>query len=104
MSGELKTVLRRNLSHALRHGDLPQAAALLDRLKLEDPLALETRGLELEFLLRAGRLAEGGAIIVASAFPGRQREHGAGANLVWLCTLPPPPPRFYVYKNTVTTD
>lgn len=77
MSGELKTVLRRNLSHALRHGDLPQAVALLDRLKLEDPLALETRGLELEFLLRAGRLAEAGALAaqLLELFPASGRVH-----------------------------
>lgn len=51
-------VLRRNLSQALQGGDLDAASGLLERLREEAPLALATRGLELEFLLRCGRLEE----------------------------------------------
>ncbi len=53
-----KTVLRRNLSQALGKGDSDEAALVLERLKEEDPLSVETRGLELEYLLRSERLQE----------------------------------------------
>ncbi len=50
--------LRHNLRKALRHGNLGDAEQILARLKKEDPLSLETRGLELEFYLNANRLQE----------------------------------------------
>jgi tetratricopeptide (TPR) repeat protein len=62
MAEGINQVLRRNLFGALWSGDLEQAALLLRRLQEEDPLSLETRGLELDFLLRSGRLAEAGAL------------------------------------------
>ncbi|MCF6263701.1 MAG: tetratricopeptide repeat protein [Xanthomonadales bacterium] len=47
----LLKVLRRNLRQAIRTRDVEQADSLLQRLKLEDPLSIECRGLELEYLL-----------------------------------------------------
>lgn len=58
MSRALIRVLRRNLIKAMREEAPEQAQALLDRLKSEDPLSVETRGLELEFLVFLGRLDE----------------------------------------------
>ena len=58
MQQSFKAVLRRNLAQALGGGDFEQAALLLERLKEEDPLSVETRGMELEYLLRSGRVAE----------------------------------------------
>lgn len=55
VQNRLIQVLRRNLRQALRSGQLTQAAAVLERLKDEDPLSVETRGMELEYLLKAGR-------------------------------------------------
>ncbi len=55
---QLIAVLRRNLRRAIRDRDLEQAADLLERLKGEDPLSLECRGLELEYLLAAHRQQE----------------------------------------------
>lgn len=54
----LIAVLRRNLTEALRHGDLANAESLLARLQEEEPVSVETRGLTLEYLLRAMRLGE----------------------------------------------
>lgn len=51
-------VLRRNLARALRAGELGEAGSILARLKRDDPLAVETRGSELELLLRSSRLDE----------------------------------------------
>lgn len=58
MVEELRRVLRRNLEHSLRVADLEQAGILLERLKIEDPLSVETRGLELDFLIHARRFDE----------------------------------------------
>lgn len=58
MAEGFKTVLLRNLSGAFAVGDLSQAALILDRLREEDPLSVETRGMQLEFLLRSGKLTE----------------------------------------------
>lgn len=62
MPDDLKAVLRRNCAAALRRGDAVDAEALLERLRAEDPLSVETRGLELEWLLRRGRLEEAGPL------------------------------------------
>ncbi len=50
--------LRHNLKHALDHGQLNEAGEILARLKKEDPLGKETRGLELNFYLRSNRIPE----------------------------------------------
>ncbi|MCI0653635.1 MAG: tetratricopeptide repeat protein [Methylococcaceae bacterium] len=44
-------VLRRNLKQSLRNRQLRESQDLINQLKIEDPLSLETRGLELEFLI-----------------------------------------------------
>lgn len=44
-------VLQRNLKQSLRSRQIDEARNLIDRLKTEDPLSLETRGLELEVLI-----------------------------------------------------
>lgn len=62
MSQGLKTVLRRNLIAALGRGDHGEAARILGRLQREDPLSVETRGLELECLVKSGRLEEAEAL------------------------------------------
>ncbi len=48
---KLIATLRRNLQQAILTRELDQAADLLRRLKVEDPLSVECRGLELEYLL-----------------------------------------------------
>ncbi len=48
-------VLRRNLLQALRTCNLGEAESVLQQLKLEAPLSLETRGLELEYLIAANQ-------------------------------------------------
>ena len=73
----LVQVLRRNFRQALKWGQLTQAAALLERLKDEDPLSVETRGMELEYLLKAGRREEA-ALLGKQAlrlFPDSARIH-----------------------------
>ncbi len=61
MSTAVET-LRRNLARTLREGRLEEASGLLDRLRRLDPLALPTRGLELEYLLVARRTEEAEAL------------------------------------------
>ena len=75
MAERLQAVLRRNIAAALAARDLDRAEEALVRLKEEDPLALETRGLELELLLRRGRLAESTALAsqLLQLFPGSAR-------------------------------
>jgi tetratricopeptide (TPR) repeat protein len=58
MAKAIKSVLRRNLAGALSRGDLRQAKLLLERLQEEDALSVETRGMELEYLIRSRRLQE----------------------------------------------
>lgn len=62
MSTRVTLVLERNLRSALNRGQLDQAAALLENLKREAPLAIETRECELEYLTRAGQMPEAGAL------------------------------------------
>jgi tetratricopeptide (TPR) repeat protein len=68
-------VLRRNLAKALADRRLEAARDLLERLRTEDPLAVETRGLELELLILSERLteAEGLARQLLELFPGSAR-------------------------------
>jgi len=68
-------VLQRNLRQALREGRLEEAALLLERLRREAPLELPTRGLELEYLLAAGRLEEAHALAeqLVTLFPTSAR-------------------------------
>ena len=59
MANKYATVLRRNLSGALGRGDCAASAELLEKLREEAPLAIETRGLQLEHLVRCGSAADG---------------------------------------------
>lgn len=73
----LLTVLQRNLREALWRHDFTQATLLLDRLKTQSPLAVETRVFELELLLiqrdlgAAAELAEQLLVL----FPTSSRVH-----------------------------
>lgn len=58
MAPDLIIVLRRNLRDAFRRNRLGDAEDLLSRLKEVDPLSAGTRGMQLELLVRKGRLAE----------------------------------------------
>jgi tetratricopeptide (TPR) repeat protein len=58
LAGEVKLALRMQIAAALRAGRHGEAAEILDRLREADPIALETRCLELELLVRSGRMAE----------------------------------------------
>ncbi|MBI4584797.1 MAG: tetratricopeptide repeat protein [Planctomycetes bacterium] len=78
----MKTVLRRNFLQALGKRDLDGAKAILERLKTEEPLALETRGLELEYLIRSDSLAE------AKGLAGQLLElHPGSARVQYLAGL-----------------
>ncbi len=54
--------LQHNMRQALIAGSLDEAESILTHLKKEDPLSAATRGLELEFYLNSGRLAEAEAL------------------------------------------
>jgi len=56
MADNIKRVLQRNLGLALTRGELALAAEVLEQLKLEDPLSVETRALELELHVRGRRI------------------------------------------------
>jgi tetratricopeptide (TPR) repeat protein len=58
LSKQFLQALQRNLRQALNQNHADEAAEILDRLKKEDPLSLETRGFELEFYLKSNRLSE----------------------------------------------
>lgn len=68
-------VLCRSLDAALDKGDLAGAAALLERLRDQDPLGVPTRCCELDLLLRSGRLPEARALAgqLVEQFPGSPR-------------------------------
>ncbi len=51
IGNQVVRVLRRNLYQAIQTRHLNEAQALLDQLKQEDPLSLETRGFELDYLI-----------------------------------------------------
>ncbi|MDH7570071.1 MAG: glycosyltransferase N-terminal domain-containing protein, partial [Armatimonadota bacterium] len=55
--------------HAVSAGEAVAAEAVLRRLRVEDPLAVETRGLELEWLLRKGCLAEAAPMAAQNRTP-----------------------------------
>ncbi len=84
-SSRLAVVLRRNLWEALRKGAYPEAEEVLSRLKGEEPLSLETRGLELEYLLGTGRLDEAGTLAgqLLEQYPGSARLHWLAGQLAY---------------------
>ncbi len=58
MSDSVLFVLKRNLKKALAAENFSEAEMLLDRLKSQAPLDRETRGFELEYLIKAKRYSE----------------------------------------------
>ncbi|MDJ0837574.1 MAG: tetratricopeptide repeat protein [Acidobacteriota bacterium] len=58
MSRSIPKVLAQNFRRAVRRDRLDEAAQILDRLKAEAPLALETRGVELEYLIETRQYDE----------------------------------------------
>ncbi len=58
----LLAALRHNMRQALVQGNLQDAEQILARLKKEDPLSRDTRGLELEFYLNSNQLQEASAL------------------------------------------
>ncbi len=75
MTKAILMALRNNMRQALSRGELSDATDILARLKAEDPLSLETRGLELEFYLRSDRQAEAEALAkqLTNLYPGSAR-------------------------------
>ena len=71
------TALRRNIHRYLRSGRLEEADEALRRLQREDPLAVQTRGLELELLIVKGRLSEAQRLAkqLLETFPSSARIH-----------------------------
>jgi tetratricopeptide (TPR) repeat protein len=72
---QLYKVLRRNLRDALNRNDLVQAHQTLGRLEELAPLALDTRALSLELLVRERRFQEAAALAgqLLVLFPGAHR-------------------------------
>ena len=83
----LAVVLARNLRQALRKGAHAEAGEILDRLKEQDPLSLETRGLELEHLVFSGRHDQAGPLAeqLLELFPGSARLHYLAGQLAYRC-------------------
>ena len=75
MAEELKKVLQRNLLASLRKSDFEEASKLLETLRDEDPLSVETRGLELEFLIGSKKYDEAEPLAkqLVELFPGSAR-------------------------------
>jgi tetratricopeptide (TPR) repeat protein len=75
LSRPLKEVLHQNLARALYRKDEAEAVQLLERLKQEDPLSVQTRGQELELYLITQRLqeAERLAAVLVEQFPQSAR-------------------------------
>lgn len=84
-SAQVTVVLRRNMWQALRRGAYADANEILARLKGDDPLSLETRGLELEYLVRSGRLDEAAALSgqLVDLFPASARVHYLAGQLAY---------------------
>ena len=77
--------IRANLKRALRVRHYTPAEALLEQLKNEDPLSLETRGLELEYLLAVNRRSEASslALQLLELFPDSARIHYLAARVFY---------------------
>ncbi len=70
-------VLRRNLRQCLQRRQLDEAWALLQQLQGEEPLAVETRGFEVELLMAAERWQEARTLLgqLLPLFPESARIH-----------------------------
>jgi tetratricopeptide (TPR) repeat protein len=75
--------IRANLKRALRARHYTPAEGLLEQLKNEDPLSVETRGLELEYLLAVNRWSEASslALQLLKLFPDSARIHYLAARV-----------------------
>jgi tetratricopeptide (TPR) repeat protein len=73
----LVKVLRANLEQCLSRRQYGEAEALLGRLRDEDPLAVETRGLKLELLIAKQQWDEASALAeqLLASFPSSARVH-----------------------------
>jgi len=73
----LLKALQHNMRQALQLGSLGDAEQILARLKKEDPLGRETRGLELELYINSNRLEEASALAkqLCHLFPDSGRIH-----------------------------
>lgn len=78
-------LLRRNLARALRERRSDDGRQLLERLRELDPLAVETRGSELELLLLDGRLDEADTLArqLLELFPASARIHLLAGQLAY---------------------
>ncbi len=85
MAEALRKVLQRNLTAALRRGELGEAERLLQVLQEEDPLSVETRGLELEYLICCKRLGEAEPLAqqLIRLFPDSARVHYLAGRLAY---------------------
>jgi predicted Zn-dependent protease len=81
----LVRVLRANLQRCLRSRQHDEAQALLERLKEEEPLAVETRGLELELLIGRERWEEAALLAeqLLALFPSSARVHYLAGRLAY---------------------
>lgn len=79
------SLLRRNLARALRERRTQDAHHLLDQLRNQDPLAIETRGSELELSLLEGRLDEADKLArqLLEQFPASARVHLLAGQLAY---------------------
>ena len=77
--------IRSNLKRALRVRHYTPAEALLEQLKNEDPLSLETRGLELEYLMAVNRWSEAASLAsqLLELFPDSARIHYLAARVFY---------------------
>jgi len=77
--------MRRNLMWALRHRDFTQAGEILQRLKEEDPLSIQTRGAEFEMLILNNRLEEASRLapFLDRDFPASPRIHYLAGRLYY---------------------
>lgn len=77
MTNSLATTLARNLQNCLKRRDLTQAKTLLSELRALEPLAVTTRGLELEYLTLSERFTEAEPLAeqLSQLFPQSPRVH-----------------------------
>jgi tetratricopeptide (TPR) repeat protein len=85
MADALKKVLQRNLLASLKKGEFQEADRLLDALRDEDPISVETRGLELESLIYRKRFddAEPLARQLVHLYPSSGRVHYLAGRLAY---------------------
>ncbi len=85
MSHALNKVLQRNCLASLRKHDFERASSLLAELRDEDPLSVETRGLELEYMICRKNYDEARPLAdqLVHLFPGSARIHYLAGRLAY---------------------